>query len=74
MGVQENSNATVVTTPAKTDTQAEIDEKKRLANLKKKEKKKAKKTEETKEEQPAAEQVLDEAARKAALAEALKKR
>jgi hypothetical protein len=50
MGVQESSNTTAVTESTKTDTQAEIDEKKRLANLKKKEKKKAKKTEETKEE------------------------
>ena len=37
MGVQENSSSAAVTTPAKTETQAEIDEKKRLANLKKKE-------------------------------------
>jgi hypothetical protein len=50
-GVQENSNAAILeATSAKVETQAEIDEKKRLANLKKKEKKKAKKAEEKKEE------------------------
>ena len=37
----------------KVESQTEIDEKKRLANLKKKEKKKAKKVEESKQETPA---------------------
>lgn len=72
IGVKKETKA--AETAVKVVSQTEVDEKKRLANLKKKEKKKAKKVEEVKEEVQPVEQVLDEAAKKAALAEALKKR
>lgn len=54
-GVQATSTSENSANPEekKVESQTEIDEKKRLANLKKKEKKKAKKVEESKQETPA---------------------
>ena len=54
-GVQATSTSENSANPEekKVESQTEIDEKKRLANLKKKEKKKAKKVEECKQETPA---------------------